>query len=61
MQVAMMRMEMAVMRVTVHAAIGVRMFMRMGVSVPFDLSFTLAAAANGTHSQTPEITRPTNP
>jgi hypothetical protein len=64
-QVALVFVEMRGVRMTVGAAIGVGMFMRVGVRVivgvimivimPFNAGFAFATAANGTHLQTPAM------
>ena len=41
--------------------VGMGMIVSVFVIMTFDSGFTFAAAANSTHRQTPEITRPTNP
>jgi hypothetical protein len=60
-QRAGMRMFMGIMAVPVGMRMGMAMFVRVCVIMSFDSGFAFAAAADSTHSQTPEFTRPTNP
>jgi hypothetical protein len=67
MQVAMVFVKVRGVRMAVCTAIRVGVFVRVGMIMAvfmlmsIDPGFALATAANGTHSQTPEIIRPTNP
>jgi hypothetical protein len=57
-----MRMAVAmVMAMLVGMRMGMAMIVRVFVIMTFDSVFAFAAAADSTHRQTPEFTRPTNP